>query len=45
MKKLLTFVAVLSVTTIGWAGSDREATVNRMDHAGAVLQEVMSAPD
>ena len=45
MKKLMTFVAVLSLTSIAWAGSDREATVDRMDHAGAVLHEIMAAPD
>jgi len=45
MKKVMTFVALLSLTTIGWAGSNREATVDRLDHAGRVLHEVMSAPD
>jgi len=45
MKKLMTFVAVLSLTSIGWAGSNREATENRLDHAGAVLHEIMAAPD
>ena len=45
MKKILTFVAVLSLSSIAWAGSDRESTIDRMDHAGAVLHEVMSAPD
>jgi lipid-binding SYLF domain-containing protein len=45
MKKLMTFVAVLSLTSIGWAGSNREQTENRLDHAGAVLHEIMSAPD
>src|ERR1035438_6069791 len=45
MKKLVTLVAVLSLTSIGWARSDREATVDRLDHAGAVLHEIMSAPD
>jgi lipid-binding SYLF domain-containing protein len=45
MKKFITFVAVLSLTSIGWAGTDREATVDRLDHAGAVLHEIMSAPD
>ncbi len=45
MKKLVTLVAVLSLTTIGWAGSGREATVDRLDHAGAVLHEIMAAPD
>jgi lipid-binding SYLF domain-containing protein len=33
------------LTSIGWAGTDREATVDRLDHAGAVLHEIMSAPD
>ena len=45
MKKIMTFVAVLSLTSIGWAGSNREQTENRLDHAGAVLHEIMSAPD
>jgi lipid-binding SYLF domain-containing protein len=45
MKKLVTLVAVLSLTSIGWAGTDREATIDRLDHAGAVLHEIMSAPD
>ena len=45
MKKLMTFVAVLSLTSIAWAGSNREATDDRLDHAGRVLHEIMSAPD
>jgi lipid-binding SYLF domain-containing protein len=45
MKKLMTFVAMLSLTSIGWAGTGREATVDRLNHAGAVLHEIMSAPD
>ena len=45
MKKLMTFVAVLSLTSLGWAATDREATTDRLDHAGAVLHEIMSAPD
>src|SRR5580692_9593790 len=45
MKKIITFVAVLSLSGIAWAGSDREQTIDRMDHAGAVLHEIMSAPD
>jgi lipid-binding SYLF domain-containing protein len=45
MKKLMTFVAVLSLTGIGWAGSSREATKDRLDHAGNVMQEIMAAPD
>ena len=45
MKKLMTFAAVLSMTTVCWAGSGREATVDRLDHAGAALHEIMAAPD
>jgi len=45
MKKLITLVAVLSLTSFGWAASDREDTTDRLDHAGTVLHEIMSAPD
>jgi SH3 domain-containing YSC84-like protein 1 len=45
MKKLMTIAALLSITTIGWAGSNRDATDDRLDHAGAVLHEIMAAPD
>jgi SH3 domain-containing YSC84-like protein 1 len=45
MKKLVTLVAVLSLTSIGWAANDREAAADRLDHAGAVLHEIMAAPD
>ena len=45
MKKLITLVAVLSLTSFGWAATDREATTDRLDHAGKILNEIMSAPD
>jgi lipid-binding SYLF domain-containing protein len=45
MKKLMTVVALLGMTSIGWAATDREATVDRLQHAGAVLHEIMAAPD
>jgi lipid-binding SYLF domain-containing protein len=45
MKKLMALAAILSFTGVGWAGSSHEATLDRMDHAGAVLHEIMSAPD
>jgi len=45
MKKVMTLLALLSLTSVGWAGTNREATVDRMDHAGNVLHEIMSAPD
>jgi lipid-binding SYLF domain-containing protein len=47
MKKLVTIVALLSlgVASTTWAATDREATMDRLDHAGRVLHEVMAAPD
>lgn len=45
MKKVMTFVALLGLTSVGWAGTNREATNDRLDHAGRVLHEIMAAPD
>src|ERR1017187_5480117 len=45
MKKLMTFVVLLSFAGIGWAGTNREATADRLDHSGKVLHEIMAAPD
>lgn len=45
MKKVMLMAAVLSLTSIGWAGTTREATIDRLDHAGRVLHEIMAAPD
>lgn len=45
MKKLIVLVALLSLSSIAWADSDREATVDRLDHAGRILHEIMAAPD
>ena len=45
VNKALALVALLSLTSIGWADTDREATNDRLDHAGSVLREIMAAPD
>ncbi len=47
MRKLVTFMAILGlgVASAAWAESDREATANRLDHAGRVVHEIMAAPD
>src|ERR1700679_258421 len=46
MKKAMGFAVVLGRTGRAWAaGTTREATEDRLQHAGAVLQEVMAAPD
>jgi lipid-binding SYLF domain-containing protein len=39
------FVAMLSLTSLGWAESKRDSSTERMDNAGAVLHEIMGAPD
>jgi lipid-binding SYLF domain-containing protein len=39
------FVALLSLTSLGWAESRREKSTDRMDNAGNVLHEIMGAPD
>jgi lipid-binding SYLF domain-containing protein len=44
MKKLMLFVALLSLTTLGWAESRGEAT-DRLNNAATVLHEIMSTPD
>jgi lipid-binding SYLF domain-containing protein len=45
MKKAIALAAILSLTSIGWAATDREATNDRLDHAGSILHEIMAAPD
>jgi lipid-binding SYLF domain-containing protein len=47
MKKIMMFLAILSMgaSTAAWAGSDREATADRLDHAARVLHDIMAAPD
>jgi lipid-binding SYLF domain-containing protein len=46
MKKAIVFAAALCLTSGLWAeGTTREATEDRLQHAGAVLHEIMAAPD
>jgi lipid-binding SYLF domain-containing protein len=45
MKKTMLLVALLGMTSTVWADDNRAAAVDRLDHAGAVLHEIMSAPD
>jgi lipid-binding SYLF domain-containing protein len=45
MKKVMTLMALLSLTSVGLAGTSREATTDRLDHAARVLHEIMAAPD
>jgi SH3 domain-containing YSC84-like protein 1 len=45
MKKTMVVAAILFSTSAAWAATAREATEERLQHAGAVLNEVMAAPD
>jgi SH3 domain-containing YSC84-like protein 1 len=45
MKKTFLLAVILSLTSTGWAGSSRGASDDRLEHAGAVLHDIMSAPD
>jgi lipid-binding SYLF domain-containing protein len=39
------FVALLSLISLSWAESARESSIDRLQNAGKVLNEIMSAPD
>jgi len=46
MKKLLLAIMVLSLCSLSWAGSEtRKDSVERLDKAAAVLNEIMATPD
>ena len=45
MKKAIVFAATLFLTSVAWAATARQATEDRLQHAGAVLREIMAAPD
>jgi lipid-binding SYLF domain-containing protein len=45
LKKLMLFLALLGLTSLGWAEQNREATTERLDNAGRVINEIMGAPD
>jgi lipid-binding SYLF domain-containing protein len=45
MVKAMVLVALLGITTLGWAESDRQEAIDRMDKAASVMQEIMAAPD
>jgi lipid-binding SYLF domain-containing protein len=45
VKKIMLFVALLGLTSLGFAGSAREDSVERLHNAGKVLNEIMGAPD
>jgi SH3 domain-containing YSC84-like protein 1 len=45
MKNLLTFLAMLGLGTLCWAGSSREDATDRLENATQVMHEIMRAPD
>lgn len=45
MKRCILFVALIGLTSPGWADSARESSTERLTKAGVVLQEIMAAPD
>lgn len=45
MRKAILLAVLLSLTSFAWARTTLEATDDRLDHAGAVLHEIMAAPD
>ena len=45
VKKLIMCAALVGIACPLWAATDREATMDRMDHAGRVMSEIMAAPD
>jgi lipid-binding SYLF domain-containing protein len=45
MKKIMLLVVLFAAANTVWAESNREDSIDRLDHAGAVLHEIMAAPD
>ncbi|MBZ5653473.1 MAG: lipid-binding SYLF domain-containing protein, partial [Acidobacteriia bacterium] len=45
MKKAMFLLAMLSLGTLGWAGTAREDATDRLNNATDVVREIMSAPD
>jgi lipid-binding SYLF domain-containing protein len=50
MKRLMIPIAIMALSTMGWAkpsndATDASATADRLEQAGAVMHEIMAAPD
>jgi len=45
MRKAILFAAFVCIANLAWSETAREASDERLQHAGAVLHEVMAAPD
>jgi hypothetical protein len=45
MKKVMFVLAMLSLSTLCWAGSAREDATDRLNNATSVMHEIMGIPD
>lgn len=45
MKNFMLLVTLLTFASLGWADSTRESSIDRLDSAGKVLNQIMAAPD
>jgi SH3 domain-containing YSC84-like protein 1 len=45
MKRLVLLSAILGMASLCWAGSERRDTVDRLNNAAKVLDQIMAAPD
>ncbi|HEY1525226.1 MAG TPA: lipid-binding SYLF domain-containing protein [Candidatus Angelobacter sp.] len=45
MKKFVTFLSVVSLATLSWAGSAREDSADRLQKSAEVLTQIAQAPD
>ena len=45
MKKVMFVLAMLSLSTLSWAGSALEDATDRLNNATSVLHEIMGMPD
>src|ERR1700684_1026722 len=45
MKTLVVLLVMLGLASLCWAGSERQAAVERLNNSAKVLDEIMGAPD
>jgi lipid-binding SYLF domain-containing protein len=45
MRKHIFMLVLFGIASVGWADSKRDSAMDRLSHAGSVLNEIMAAPD
>src|SRR5580704_3694061 len=45
MKKVLIVIAMFGLSAVSWADDTRDAAIDRLQHAGEVLRQIMATPD